>query len=788
MGDEQQVPQTPAVPQTCADRLSTSNEEQIEKMKKDGVLTEEQVASCLSNLGHSATGLQHVYQFLSIPGRHLSNISILSNYVYLQKLEIPHNNIKDLSCVSHMPYLIILDASHNEISDFFGFQPPKNLKEVNLSHNRMVLMKDLSAYCSLSKLKLDYNSFSQIRGLGRCTGLTHLSLAHNKLSHISGLNNLPLKELCLRGNQITKIENMETLRSLHVVDLSFNKIQSLSGLQDLILLGSVNLERNLISDIKEASHLHSLYLLRELNLLKNPVQDQPDCRLALIFLLQHLSGLDQQKVTAEEKVSSVNRYDPPLEVVAARDHMTHMVYQLMQPQVLYDSTLPSLDSPYPMLVLTGPQACGKRELAHKLCLDFTDFFSYGACHTTRDPYFGEENGSDYHFVTEEVFQNMIHMGQFIQTMQYGGHWYGLSREAVEAVAREGLACCVHMELEGVFSLKNSYFEPRYVLLIPTDQERYCLRLRRRALYTQPQVEAALGRVHLYARVSREHPGFFDDVIRCDDPAEAYTSLKQVVRQYLGLHQAGGDHKQSSSSTPDTSTELSREEVPAKERSRPPSSPAEAGLPSSPGPAPEPSEAGVCRTYLSKVQAQLTPLKTPAELSSLQRRQQLVREALKGRSPEAYTQLFKRSAQTAPSLLTSQSQDPARSPSRIPPQNQPEDSSDESRASSALSIPSSTGASSKTAGPAGGSELGSEPHVEPLDTTSLEHTLETLQDQVETSHTPDAPRPASGLLSPAVTPSSGRPGSNARPVLPPIPPGRKSPSPSPTTLPDLGPRP
>lgn len=36
------------------------------------------------------------------------------------------------------------------------------------------------------------------------------------------------------------------------------------------------------------------------------------------------------------QVSSVNKYDPPLDVMAARDHMTHLVYQLMQPQVLYD--------------------------------------------------------------------------------------------------------------------------------------------------------------------------------------------------------------------------------------------------------------------------------------------------------------------------------------------------------------------------------------------------------------------------------------------------------------------
>uniref|UniRef100_A0A8C7RES7 Leucine rich repeats and guanylate kinase domain containing n=1 Tax=Oncorhynchus mykiss TaxID=8022 RepID=A0A8C7RES7_ONCMY len=436
-------------------------------------------SSCLSNLGHSATGLEHVYQFLSAPVR-------------------THTTHTHFRLIVHMPYLIILDASHNQLTDFFGFQPPKNLKEVNFSHNQMSVMTHLSAYSSLSKLNLDYNCFSEIGGLLHCASLTHLSLAHNKISCIRGLDNLPIKDLCLRGNQIEKIENVETLRTLQVLDLSLNRISSLSGLQNLHLLGSINLENM------------SMLLL---SLLFQP-QEQLDYRLAVIFLLQHLTGLDQEKVTVEEKVSAVNKYDPPLEVVAAREHMSHMVYQLMQPQVIYDSTLPSLDSPYPMLVLTGPQACGKRELAHKLCREFNDFFAYGTCHTTRGPYFGEEDGSDYHFVTEEDFQNMIHMGKFLQTMQYAGHWYGLSREAIEDVAREGLACCVHMELEGVFSLKNSHFEPRYVLMIPTDKEQYGRRLRTRALYTQTQIDTAVARVDTYVLINRERPGFFDNVIPC----------------------------------------------------------------------------------------------------------------------------------------------------------------------------------------------------------------------------------------------------------------------------------
>ncbi|XP_071398892.1 leucine-rich repeat and guanylate kinase domain-containing protein [Centroberyx affinis] len=743
-------------------------------MEKDGVLTAEVVTSCLSNLGSFGTGLQHYYQYLSVPGYNLSDVSILCNYVHVQKLELPHNKIKDLSCVSHMPYLIILDASHNELSDFFGFQPPKNLKEVNFSHNHMTKMKDLSAFSSLCKLELDYNSFSEISGLEQCCSLTHLSLAYNKISKISGLDKLPLIDLCLRGNQLERIEGLENLRSLQVLDLSLNRITSLSGLHNLHLLGSINLENNLISEIKECTHIHDLFLLRDLNLQGNPVQEQPDYRLSIIFLLQHLTRLDQEKVTAKEKVSSVNRYDPPLDVVAATDHMTHLVYQLMQPQVLYDSsTLPSIDSPYPMLVLTGPQACGKRELAHKLCHEFSEYFAYGACHTTRGPYFGEEGGSDYHFVSEEDFQNLIHMGKFIQTMQYGGHRYGLTRDAIEDVASEGLACCVHMELEGVLSLKNSYFEPRYILLIPTQAEQYSRHLRSRGLYTRTQIDTAVARIELYANTNRQRPGFFDNVIPCDDQVEAYQTLRQVVKEYLGLEeQAEGDHNTRAS--PDHTSTASGH-LPEERPASAPSSRSGSDSKSRSAPALDPSDPSY-RNYWTKLQAQLSRQKSPAELASIRRREQLVREAIVGKSPGAYSQLFKSSAQTA-----SQNQDPG------PHLYEDSSSSDESRTSSALSVPSSAGAFSEAVAPGRGLDLGSGPAVEPLDISALGHTLETLKEQVESGQTPDAPRPDTDQLSAVMTPSSGRPGSNAKPILPPIPFGRKTPVP-PSPAPSASPNP
>ncbi|XP_023284961.1 leucine-rich repeat and guanylate kinase domain-containing protein [Seriola lalandi dorsalis] len=741
-----------------AEAFSCSELEESREMEKNGVLTAELVSTCVTQLGRFGTGLQHLYHHLSLPSHNLCDISVLCNYVHLQKLEVPHNKIKDLSCVSNMPYLVILDASHNEISNFFGFQPPKNLKEVNFSHNRITKMKDLSAYSSLSKLDLDYNSFREIIGLEQCCKLTHLSLANNKISRISGLDSLLLTHLCLRGNQLERIEGLENLRSLQVLDLSLNRITSLSGLQNLHQLGSINLKKNLITEIQECKHIHDLLLLRDLNLLGNPLQEQQDYRLSVVFLLQHLTVLDQEKVTPEEKVSSVNKYDPPMDVVAARNHMTHLVYQLMQPQILYDSTLPSADSPYPMLVLTGPQGCGKRELAHRLCQELSEYFAYGTCHTTRGPYFGEENGIDYHFVSEEDFQHMIHMGKFIQTMPYGGHSYGLTRDAIEDVAREGLACCVHMELEGVFSLKNSYFEPRFILLIPTQVEKYKGHLKSRGLYTPAQIDMAVLRIELYANTNRQRPGFFDNVIPSDDWEEAYQTLKQVVKEYLLL--ADQEEESNNRAFPDNiSTASSHEPV-----EKPPSPSSRSGsrtLTSHSDTALDPSDSSY-RNYFTKIQAELSPQKNTAELASIRRREQLVREAIVGKSPGVYSQLFKSSPQTAPSSLqhhdagTHFSEDSS--------------SSDESCASSALSVPSSAGALSSL--------------VEPLDISLLGHTLETLKDQ---NH--DDPHPDTDRLAAVVSPSSDRrPGSNIKPILPPIPTGRKTPAaPSPAPSPRPSPK-
>ncbi|XP_019365177.1 PREDICTED: leucine-rich repeat and guanylate kinase domain-containing protein isoform X3 [Gavialis gangeticus] len=756
-----------------------------------GVLNDNIIAEALYKLGRSALGTEYVYLNLSLSGRNLSDINILSRYVHLEKLELSHNKINDLSCVSHMPYLLELDASNNELTTYFDFKPPKSLKEVDFSYNQISAMRDLSAYQLLTKLILDYNNIEEIKGLEKCRSLIHLSLAHNRIATINGLKNLPIKTLCLRANQIEKITGLEELRTLQHLDLSSNNISSLGGLEEHYLLEVINLEDNQIADLGELEYIEDLPLLRGLNLLNNPVQEQTEYWLLVIFMLLRLTELDNKKITVEEKVAAVNKYDPPPEVVGAKDHMTHIMYSLMQPQRIFDSTLPSLDAPYPMLIFVGPVACGKRELTHRICRQFNNFFRYSPCHTTRAPYFGEENRLDFYFVSQEAFVKMVNMGKFIATYKYSGYYYGLGRETVESIAREGLASCVHLEIEAVRSLKNSYFEPRYILLVPMNKERYEGHLRRKGIFSRPEIEEAITRVDMYIKINQDSPGYFDAIIDTDDLDEAYTKLSLIIKEYLGLEQPsfsdGNLYLDSRSIRGARTPSTGDHRTPTGGETTKLAHPSALGefLSSS------------ARNSAARISAHLSAQKTPVEEASLQRRREAAHRALNGKAPSAYAQLFQSDHASTTAAASPRQQllePPARSSLFPSGSNVTEDrslspaspdsrtskiknhtGSKESCTSTGLSIISSAHAFSMESlsvpSPAPSARYPEDTNTAHTDIGGIGNGIANMKDTEPSSDSLEkkASRSKSSSRVPQVT---NRPGSDTKPVLPPIPSGRK----------------
>jgi guanylate kinase len=81
-----------------------------------------------------------------------------------------------------------------------------------------------------------------------------------------------------------------------------------------------------------------------------------------------------------------------------------------------------------MIILTGPSASGKTEIAKIL------FQKYGikkvVTHTTRPIRPTEIPNIDYHFVSDDNFNTMREQNGFIETTLYNGYQYGTSRTEV----------------------------------------------------------------------------------------------------------------------------------------------------------------------------------------------------------------------------------------------------------------------------------------------------------------------------------------------------------------------
>lgn len=722
---------------------SEDEEDEDIELSPGGILDEETIGRNLSNLGRSADGSQQVFLHVQIAGFSLKDITALSNFVHLQKVELPYNELTDLSPLSSLQYMLILDVSHNKLTKLLDFTPPKNLKEANFGYNEIEEMADLSAYHYLTVLNLDHNKISKITGLEKCTRLQDLSLAHNKVERIHGLENLPLQSLNLCHNHIKKIENLETLRLLRSINLAGNNIRSLAGLEDHPLLENVDLEDNEVIDISEMKYIKESQMLRQVNLLRNPIQELPDYRLSILFRMPSLTELDRHRVEVEEKVAAVNMFNPPAEIVAARDHIMHVVYSFLQPSRILDNTLPSMETPYPMLVLVGPQGSGKKDLALKLVEEFSDYFGYCVTHTTRKPHKEETPGRDYHFVDLEKFEFDIRWGQFIQTHQYHGHWYGLQMQSIEDIAREGLACVVHMELEGVLTLKNTYFEPRYVLIMPLSPECHEKRLRERALYTESQIEDNLERAEMYQDYNRDHPGFFDMMINSDDIEESYKHLRRLVMDYLGIsipsfESEAGDIME----TKDTENAPTGTQLGTRTWSRP-------SIPDS-----------MSQQYTRGKTTQSPSLSGRGilEAMSLKRRHSAAKASVAGYIPPLFEQITSQYPKTAPQTVDNQvgldvvtvTEDMNRSQSapvnNKPPQSD-EDTSSDDESDSSLSMSS---ARKFARSPDGSVHNGKDPHL-PTETMNPM--------ELSNPRPPSVPRPTSQ--------GQGRPGSDRHKVLPPI---------------------
>ena len=90
-----------------------------------------------------------------------------------------------------------------------------------------------------------------------------------------------------------------------------------------------------------------------------------------------------------------------------------------------------------VFVITGPSGVGKGTLIKRLLAAVPEL-ELSVSATTRDPRAGEQDGRDYHFLTEDEFQRRVDGDHFLEFATYSGNRYGTLRSAVIKRLDQGL--------------------------------------------------------------------------------------------------------------------------------------------------------------------------------------------------------------------------------------------------------------------------------------------------------------------------------------------------------------
>ena len=189
-----------------------------------------------------------------------------------------------------------------------------------------------------------------------------------------------------------------------------------------------------------------------------------------------------------------------------------------------------MNHPVPkVFVITGPSGVGKGTLIKQL-LERVPGLALSVSATTRAPRQGEEEGRDYHFLTEEQFQERRDADDFLEFATYSGNHYGTLNSELERCLDAGCSVVLEIEVQGATQVRAARSDSVQIFIAPPDEAVLRERLRGRGTDSAEAIDARLKT----AEQELAQQDDFDHRIVNDDLDQAAAELESVVRSAIGL--------------------------------------------------------------------------------------------------------------------------------------------------------------------------------------------------------------------------------------------------------------
>ena len=177
-----------------------------------------------------------------------------------------------------------------------------------------------------------------------------------------------------------------------------------------------------------------------------------------------------------------------------------------------------------LIIITAASGAGKTSLVNALLAQDTQVRK-SVSHTTRQPRPGEQDGLDYHFVSESQFLDILNTGGFLESADVHGAKYGSSQSAVDNALHNGIDIILEIDWQGAEQVRRIYPEATSIFIIPPSIETIKHRLNSRG---QDSAEVIARRVAA-AREEMRHMVEFDYVTINDNFNEALQDLTAIIR-------------------------------------------------------------------------------------------------------------------------------------------------------------------------------------------------------------------------------------------------------------------
>lgn len=176
-----------------------------------------------------------------------------------------------------------------------------------------------------------------------------------------------------------------------------------------------------------------------------------------------------------------------------------------------------------LYIISGPSGVGKSTVLREV-FSARSGLAFSVSVTTRKPRPGEQDGVDYHFISDEKYDELLFRGLLLEHAEYSGNRYGTPAQPIREWREAGRDVILDIESVGMRNVKAKIPDAVSVFIAPPDWETLELRLRNRATETEEKVQLRLKA----ARREMDASERYDYIIVNDEVARAAGELLAVM--------------------------------------------------------------------------------------------------------------------------------------------------------------------------------------------------------------------------------------------------------------------